>query len=504
MFRSYTYKTVIALCAVVCCSSFVAAQVTSTQEYINTYKFAAMQEMKVYKIPASITLGQGILESASGNSKLARECNNHFGIKCRKNWTGTFCLIDDDAPNECFRGYPSAMESYRDHSLFLVQSSRYDALFSLPATDYKGWAEGLRSAGYATNPAYASTLSGIIEKYHLGQYDSIVLMGDDYKAADTLAQKGITVNGIPAVYAKAGQTPEDIADAHNLGAWEIYRYNDLKRGESLDPGEIVYLKPKRRKGTVATATVQEGQDMRDISQQYGIKLKQLYKKNHLKPGQQVKAGETLNLQKKSASTPQLRDPNAPVVEPKQPDPVPTNPKPKPVQNPNFHEVQNGESLAYIAATRGVSVADLKLWNNLDSDSLKPGQVLVLKRSVKASGQDSSKPGNTKVELDRSVKYHHVLKGETLYSISRLYNQPVDSIMRWNNLNGSGIKPGMELLVSSPGKKINGIQIPKTYTVQSGDTLYSISRKFGLPVADIKKRNALSSDGIKAGQVLVLQ
>src|SRR5436190_18155983 len=112
----------------------LCGQSTSTREYIDAYKYAAMQEMKVYRIPASITLAQGILESSSGNSPLAKDCNNHFGFKCRKNWTGSSCLADDDAPNECFRGYISAMESYRDHSLFLQDNIRYKRLFEFPVT----------------------------------------------------------------------------------------------------------------------------------------------------------------------------------------------------------------------------------------------------------------------------------------------------------------------------------------------------------------------------------
>lgn len=121
-------------------------QLMSTREYIDSFKVVAMQEMRMHGVPASITLGQGVLESASGNSKLAKNCNNHFGIKCRSTWTGAFCLADDDAKDECFRGYPSVYESYRDHSLFLKNSKRYFPLFELSATDYRGWATGLREA----------------------------------------------------------------------------------------------------------------------------------------------------------------------------------------------------------------------------------------------------------------------------------------------------------------------------------------------------------------------
>lgn len=478
------------------------AQVLSTKEYIDAYKFAAMQEMKIYNIPASITLGQGILESASGNSKLATECNNHFGIKCRKEWTGAYCLADDDAPNECFRGYASAMESYRDHSLFLSGSQRYQTLFTLQATDYRNWAEGLRTAGYATNPAYAKTLIGVIERYRLTMYDSMVVLGEDFIAPDTAAQKIISKNGLPAVYAKAGQTPAQIAKEHEMGAWQIYRYNDLKRGESLDPGEIVYLKPKKRKGTVAVVTVKEGESMRDISQEYGIKLRHLYKKNRLKPGMQVKAGEVLSLQRKSAETPvvmtkdEIEEADKPIS--KSADPAnPVTPSEK-----LFHEVKSGETLYSIAAKYGVAVEDLMRWNNLGGNSLKAGQVLVLKKSVKYDKGDSKDTSAGAAQVKSSVKYHIVMSGETLYSISKLYNQPVDSIKIWNNLADNSIKPGQELIVNKWEKKYNSI--PGTYTVHEGDTLYSISRKFGISVADLKMLNSLNSNAIVPGMILKLK
>lgn len=491
-------KTIFSWVIVASALNFSQAQVMTTQDYINTYKYAAMQEMKVYNIPASITLGQGILESASGNSKLATECNNHFGIKCRKEWTGPHCLADDDAPNECFRGYGSAMESYRDHSLFLKNGTRYNSLFTLSATDYQGWANGLKNAGYATNPVYAKTLIGVIEKYRLTMYDSMVILGDDYFSPDTAAQGNIQRNGLPAVIARAGQTPEQIAKEQELGAWQIYKYNDLKRGESLDPGEIVYLKPKKRKGTVPVVTVQEGQTMRGISQEYGIKLNQLYKKNNLKPGQQVKPGEVLTLQAKNPSVPETTT----AVKPKTDEDVEAAPENTAVPDAGFHEVKAGETFYSIASKYGVKVSELMQWNNLGSSGLKVGQILVLKQGIKANGTDSTK-GSTQAVITRSVKYHTVMSGETLYSISRLYNVAVDSIMVWNKMASPTLRPGQEIMVSTPYNKTS-TNTAKTYTVQAGDTLYSISRKFGVSVADIRKLNQLTNDSLAVGQTLILQ
>ena len=155
-------------------------QSSVSKAYIEKYSDIAMDEMRLNQVPASITLAQGILESSNGRSKLSTDCNNHFGIKCKKNWTGSFCNADDDAPNECFRGYPSAAESYKDHSLFLKNNKRYAGLFTHTITDYKAWAYGLKQAGYATNPAYPGLLISLIERFNLSHYDSMVVFGDDW------------------------------------------------------------------------------------------------------------------------------------------------------------------------------------------------------------------------------------------------------------------------------------------------------------------------------------
>ena len=139
----------------------------STQDYINTYTKIAIEQEKQYGIPACITLAQGILESGSGRSRLATEANNHFGIKCHNDWKGKKIYKDDDKQNECFRVYDNAEQSYIDHSLFLVGKKRYAELFKLKITDYKGWAKGLKQAGYATNPKYPQLLIDIIELYDL-------------------------------------------------------------------------------------------------------------------------------------------------------------------------------------------------------------------------------------------------------------------------------------------------------------------------------------------------
>ena len=367
----------------------------STREYIDSFKSIAMQEMRMHGVPASITLGQGVLESASGNSKLAKNCNNHFGIKCRSNWTGTFCLADDDAKDECFRGYPSVYESYRDHSLFLKNSKRYFPLFELSATDYKGWATGLREAGYATNPSYANILIGVIEKYHLGQFDSMVVMGDDYvipsndntNNSSNLGNSPLAgvseVNGIQAIIAKPGETPEALAARYNMGVWQIYKYNDIEKGQMLNPGEIIYLKPKRRRSTETNHLVKPGESMREISQQYGVKVKHLYKLNRLEPGEEVQPGEVLNLRSKRSNPPTTLIPGSDTASKMQ--------TAKPIDYRKFmsndvsavtgqmqdtyHFVKSGETLYSISKSYGVTVEQIRFWNSLSTNQINVGQRL---------------------------------------------------------------------------------------------------------------------------------
>lgn len=203
---------------------------TTTIEYINTYKDVAMKEMREFKIPASITLAQGILESTSGNSDLTRRSNNHFGIKCHKGWEGEHTLHDDDEKGECFRVYKDPLNSYRDHSLFLTTRSRYANLFTLKEGDYIGWAQGLSEAGYATDRRYPAKLIGLIEKYDLHKYDAEV-MGIPFTKAEnmSLAQhivvKGDTLYNISKRY---GLTVEELKKINSLYT------NDISIGQELN------------------------------------------------------------------------------------------------------------------------------------------------------------------------------------------------------------------------------------------------------------------------------
>jgi len=269
----------------------------SRDEYIETYSGAAIAEMINYGIPASITLAQGILESGDGNSELAQKAKNHFGIKCRGDWTGPSVKHHDDKRNECFRKYESVAESYRDHSLFLVNSPRYSFLFDLPQTDYKNWAQGLQKAGYATNSKYASLLIRLIEENQLFLFDHMDLVDENVLSTGAPLVVMTHPNKIDYVIVGQGDSWESISRQTETYVWELMKYNELRYDDVLHPGDIIFLQPKRKKAKTKHHEVKEGEDMYTISQKHGIQLNELYRKNLMAPGEQPLVGETLFLKK---------------------------------------------------------------------------------------------------------------------------------------------------------------------------------------------------------------
>lgn len=299
----------------------------SVEEYIDTYKDMAVNDMKKYGIPASIKLAQGILESGSGNSQLAKKANNHFGIKCHKGWTGKTFTMDDDKKNECFRKYRHPKDSYRDHSVFLTTRDRYAGLFELKTDDYRGWAFGLKAAGYATNPRYPELLIRIIEENQLYRYDNgtgkakVLASGElkngrevtavhetaltfselfnDKAPVETSAsgRKIFENNGVKFIFIENGDTYYSVAKEFEIYAWQLWKYNELSRKISLKTGNILYLEKKRRKAEkdIKQHVVKAGENMIYISQVYGIRLKRLYKMNDLHRGTEPAVGEVLKL-----------------------------------------------------------------------------------------------------------------------------------------------------------------------------------------------------------------
>ena len=284
----------------------------SREEYIQTYKDWAIQDMKKSGIPASIKLAQACLESADGNSSLAKESNNHFGIKCHNDWDGKRVYHHDDSRNECFRVYANPLQSFEDHTIFLTTRSRYDKLFDLNPTDYKAWAKGLKDCGYATNPQYPKLLIKIIEDYELYLYDKEggeALRGR--RPVRKTQPEGIVVNpfdvrevkynnGVKYIEVKSGDTFSSLTQEFKLRDWEITHYNDLPKNADISQFRYLYIEPKRNKAhpNHNKHVVQSGETMLSISNQYGVKLKKLYSINRMNQGSEPRIGDAVSLRKK--------------------------------------------------------------------------------------------------------------------------------------------------------------------------------------------------------------
>lgn len=267
--------------------------------YIDQYKGMAIEQMQKYRIPASITLAQGLLESRAGQSSLATQANNHFGIKVGGSWTGPYVLRDDDAPNEKFRKYKSAKESYEDHSRFL-QGKRYQGLFRLKITDYKGWARGLKAAGYATAPTYAESLIRIIEMYNLYQFDTGKYKVNNSKKGFFQTHTVYAHNKNYFIIVEIGDNMATISKETGISLRKLYKYNDLPRDYVPTQGDLIYFKKKQKCASkqfkkYPIHIVEPNQSIFDIAQLYGIRLKSLYKLNKFEPSHQIKPGDIIRI-----------------------------------------------------------------------------------------------------------------------------------------------------------------------------------------------------------------
>lgn len=275
------------------------------QQYVDQYKDCAIEQMLKWKVPASITLAQGLLESSAGQSRLATKGNNHFGIKCH-GWSGEGIYQDDDRNNECFRSYKSPYESFEDHSRFLVSGKRYQGLFKLKLTDYKGWARGLKAAGYATNPKYADILIDLIQLYKLYEYDKATTY-DKFIMQHThdVAQNGQPLHMIYKfnknyyIIVRRGDTFRSIGEEIGISYRKIARYNERDKNDVLEEGEIIWLKKKQKKAPKEYKDhlhyIKAGESMYSISQKYGIRLKSLYNMNNLSADYSIRVGDELRL-----------------------------------------------------------------------------------------------------------------------------------------------------------------------------------------------------------------
>ncbi|HBV16214.1 glucosaminidase domain-containing protein [Chryseobacterium carnipullorum] len=345
-------KRLFLLVSLLVLSKFSAQAWATEDQYIQKFAKYAVEEMEKYKIPASITLAQGLLETGGGQSRLAQEGKNHFGIKCKEDWTGKTMKHTDDAPNECFRVYEDPRQSYEDHSIFLSTRKYYTNLFNLNMKDYKAWAHGLKKAGYATNPRYASILISKIEKYRLYEYDdtnstevlyAVLKMYPDLKddrafmaqlePSKTISKKAKDAVTVEVPYKQTSYAqqqkrveriktkaeilnsilikthpndglryiviPEDtnvkfIADKFRVSESRLMKWNELE-SDVLKKNDIVFLESKNSSGNTAVYKAESGEDMHDIAQKFGIKLNKLYAKNRMDEGQKPSAGQLIYL-----------------------------------------------------------------------------------------------------------------------------------------------------------------------------------------------------------------
>ncbi|MGL4993947.1 MAG: glucosaminidase domain-containing protein [Bacteroidales bacterium] len=268
-------------------------------DYVERYKDIAISNSKKYKIPASITLAQGLLESGAGKGRLAKEGNNHFGIKCHSDWSGRRIYHNDDEIGECFRRYRHADESFSDHAKFLSQRSRYAFLFDYRPTDYKAWANGLSKAGYATDKSYPSKLIRLIEDYELHKYDKGgSLSRPNREDKETVIMRESFINqGLLYVEAKRGESIDEVAKEIGISRKRLCKYNELPSGYTFEGGEIIYLekKSKKSKGADFYHTIIGGESIYFVSQKYGITLKGLYKLNDFAGDYIPKEGDSIRI-----------------------------------------------------------------------------------------------------------------------------------------------------------------------------------------------------------------
>jgi LysM repeat protein len=345
------------------CISFIASaqRDADIRTYIAQYSNIAIEEMKQNGIPASITIAQGIHESAAGKSKLAINSNNHFGIKCHKDWQGKGYHHDDDKPQECFRVYEKPEESFKDHSEFLLGRSWYKPLFMLSIADYRGWANGLKKAGYATNPKYAEVLIDLIEKYELHKLD--VAEKNETKEKSEAKEStptdnvpcgnSVKVNGINAIVFEKKNTIEEICKCAGISTFQLYLFNDADVRYSFKPNEIIFLSPKKNTASQNQYTTESEISYRDISQKFGVHLLTLLKYNNKSFDRVVPQGTVINLNDSASIAIDQSKQNA------------------------IYSVKKGDTIYSIAKMFDMKPEDLKRINNLEEVNLSIGQTLYI-------------------------------------------------------------------------------------------------------------------------------
>ncbi len=400
-----------------------------TRAYIQRFKDIAKKEMKQYGIPASITLAQGILESASGTSRLAREANNHFGIKCADDWDGERIYHDDDALNECFRKYKNPEESFVDHSKFLAERRRYAFLFRLPLTDYEAWAKGLKKAGYATDPSYPSKLIYLIEKYNLHQYDKEVLKEMKIKTQEKVEKN--KDEGEKIIYeVQPGETLYTISKKFGIPVKDIKEMNNLVDFDIYE-GQILVLKISEEQ---AAAHEQSLHTQNETENQGQVSTPVEKTPEPEKSGQEA-VDQTVNEAVHNVSQGIEQQTN--IQEDNHPEKTTV-----PGGDYIMHQVQKGETLYSLSKKYHVHIDEIIDANQLEDPVLKSGQTLRI--PVKKEKTEDNEGVKEEKNQSNMPAYHIVQPGETLYRIHVKYNIPVKKLKELNNLKDNTIHVGQKL------------------------------------------------------------
>ena len=476
-------KTLQILVIFLFCATSVLAQ--DREAYIEKYKNIAIREMERTGVPASIKLAQGLLESGAGSSYLAKKANNHFGIKCGPYWKGKSVEREDDDYDDngkliksCFRAYKSADESYIAHSEFLRNPNaahRYGFLFQYDVTDYKRWARGLKRAGYATSASYDKKLIDIIERYSLNRFDRMSSgdLQDDINYDDVELIAGLDIrriNDVKVVYAERNDTPDNIGNKAKVKTKCILKYNEMlpEAATLLEDDELVFLQKKRKnfRGEKKWHYVREGETMYNIAQLYGVRLKNLYKRNLMPEDAQPEKDERIKLRGWKVSSkdrPRLRSGYVAPVRPQKPKNTDKNkesdenwmdtenaveiddkPSTSPPTRPNTNNNSSSGNPSSGNPNSGNNNGN-GTWNGSGSTTNPPNNPppVTTPTTVHPPIFTPNPPTNSG---SSSATYHIVVKGDTLYSLSRRYGVTVEDIKRWNGLVDNTIYPDSRLRV----------------------------------------------------------
>jgi flagellum-specific peptidoglycan hydrolase FlgJ len=473
-------------------NNIIAQPSNARWEYIQRYKEIAINEMRRTGIPASIKLAQGVLESGGGTSVLARKANNHFGIKCGSEWRGPTYYVKDDDYDEngqliesCFRAYEDPEASYIAHSEFLRDPNkafRYGFLFRLDGKDYKKWAQGLKSAGYATSPTYADGLISIIEQYKLYKFDGGDLDFDVIRL----------INDVRMTLAKAGQTPEEIAKKYNVKTRCLLKFNEGLRGpnQPLDEGEYVYLQRKRWffRGKQQYHYVKEGESMYRISQLYGLKMNRLYRKNRMDKGTEPAAGQKIRLRGKvkKGESPKLRAAN---------DESSNN------NNNGFPNDNGSGKILDMDGTNIVKPSDLPA-------STTNGTTNTTNTNTTTNSGSTTQPSNSGMTPSNngtsSTPSSNTNAGNTTKPTTSNNNTTKPTTTTPNTTNTGTTKPTPTTTTNNTNNTPPATAALLKHTVKTGDTLFSLSRLYKITVEEIKQLNNLKDNNIKVGQELIIK